>query len=154
MMGRTHQLIGATTAYTITAIADTRPIPTITTVLAAIAASRLPDTDLWLPGIRHRGPTHWIVTGIVVTTFVLFVAALFLPASAGYIAGGFAIGYGMHIVADACTLAGVPALAPFTGRDIHLLPTGMRVRTGGMFEGLVFALVALTGFVVLAIAYA
>jgi membrane-bound metal-dependent hydrolase YbcI (DUF457 family) len=43
---------------------------------------------------------------------------------------GITIACVMHSLADACTLSGAPLLGPFTKKDIHLMPEGMRTRTG------------------------
>jgi membrane-bound metal-dependent hydrolase YbcI (DUF457 family) len=97
---------------------------------AAWVGATLPDADLRLR-IRHRGITHSALACALVTW-----AAVAIGVS------GLAIGYVSHVVADACTPAGVRALAPFSRRAVHLLPKRARIRTGSVREllfGLAFA---------------
>jgi membrane-bound metal-dependent hydrolase YbcI (DUF457 family) len=97
---------------------------------AAWVGSTLPDADLALH-LRHRGITHSVAACLAVTWLAVLTGFL-----------GLAIGYVSHVVADACTPAGVRALAPFSRRPVHLLPKAARIRTGSLREllfGLVFA---------------
>lgn len=76
----------------------------------------------------HRGALHsllgWGIASLV-----------FLPLGlwSGNAALALSLGYGSHIVADACTKSGIPALYPHRGR-IHLLPRALRLTTGSLAE--------------------
>jgi len=61
---------------------------------------------------------------------------LFLPLGLFFSLGvplALSLGYGSHLVADACTKSGIPALYPHRGR-IHLLPRALRLTTGSLAE--------------------
>lgn len=113
----------------------------------ALATARLPDL-LEVGPVKHRGLTHWLITAgalIVGTAYVLD----------GYQYGmaitvGLAVGYLSHLVADGCTLQGVAFLWPVWRDDLHLLPQGLRVRTGSLTDTLAATVVLLA--VVLAVA--
>jgi membrane-bound metal-dependent hydrolase YbcI (DUF457 family) len=120
-------------------------------VAISYALSRLPD-QTEVARIDHRKITHWAVSAVALLVGVWFglreagvdwdvVSAVVLFAGIG-IAG--------HLLADMLTLAGVPLLGPFWRRDLHLLPRGLRVRTGGIADALVM-LAANAGTVWLAI---
>lgn len=79
MMGRTHQLIGATTAYSITAIADTRPIPTVITVAVGWFASPLPDKDFLIRRGQLWVRRYQITLGVLLLAAAGFLATLFPP---------------------------------------------------------------------------
>jgi membrane-bound metal-dependent hydrolase YbcI (DUF457 family) len=68
-------------------------------------------------------------------------------ATAGAV--GALIGYGLHLVADACTPHGVPVFAPFYREGIHLLPRALRITTGSRRELVIVAFLA-AGALVLA----
>ena len=76
--------------------------------------------------LGHRGFLHWPVVGIALIYFGL---ALDLKPLLW-----FGIGYLIHILADACTVGGVPLLAPIYTRPIRWSP----IRTGSILES-VFA---------------
>lgn len=136
------------------------PVGTALCLGAAIVGALLPDLDaeqsslqselglggrlirgtLALLGVKHRGVLH---SGLAV--LVVSLMAVGLGRWLGYIDVGlaFALGYFSHVcLADAMTLSGVSLFWPQPGR-FHLLPPGLRVRTGGPAEGLVFLLVLL-----------
>lgn len=81
--------------------------------------------------VRHRGFFHWPILPIC-----MFVTAHWysLPLLLY-----FAIGYLSHILADACTVSGVPLLAPISKRSYRIA----RIRTGGFGEALFSVGVAL-----------
>jgi hypothetical protein len=68
---------------------------------------------------------------------------------------GVATGYGMHLVADACTKMGIPAAWPLRPRhlhyrgtsrpDIHLLPEPLRITTGEVPIPLLLVLAIIAG---------
>ena len=93
----------------------------------AVALSRLPDCDLRIPFLDHRGVTHTLAFLAVV------VAAL---GGAGYAVAGAVetsplrttglaavaavVGVDSHLLADTLTPAGVPLLWPLSGRRVSL----------------------------------
>jgi membrane-bound metal-dependent hydrolase YbcI (DUF457 family) len=101
---------------------DAGTAETVALAAAAWAGSTLPDADLALR-LRHRGITHSVAACLAVT---------WLAVATGFL--GLAIGYVAHVVADACTPAGVRALAPVSRRPVHLLPRRARIPTGSLRE--------------------
>jgi len=84
--------------------------------------------------LGHRGLLHSLLgwgTAAVVLGVPLFLVAGPLPALA------LTLGYGSHVLLDACTKYGVPLLYPRPGRW-HALPLRFRVTTGSEDEDLVF----------------
>ena len=94
------------------------------------AVLRLPMT-IFAAFTTHRGATHWLLSGAVVTIVVAGAARALWPPLALPIAIGAGCGYAAHLLADACTPHGAPLLGPFSGRCVHLLPPRMRLVTGG-----------------------
>ena len=92
--------------------------------VGSVALSRIPDYDLRVPFLEHRGVTHTL-------PFLVAVAALL--GAVGYRAAGAVgtdpartaglgvvvalVAVGSHLLADALTPAGVPLLWPLSGRD-------------------------------------
>ena len=86
-----------------------------------------------LPG-GHRGWTHAPPLAIAVTAGSLALAPYLLPNLRG-VGAAFAAGYLSHLAADALTIRGIPLWWPGASkRTLHLLPRGLRVRTGGSGE--------------------
>lgn len=100
---------------------------------------------------KHRGWTHWLLTGFLVA----LVPALFLrhvdPALAADVFRGLCIGYWHgHLFADGSTIHGDPFFGPFDRtpkkqtadgrkkggnvRNRHLLPKGYRFNTNGVSD--------------------
>jgi len=92
--------------------------------VGSVALSRIPDYDLRVPFLEHRGVTHTLL-------FLVAVAAL-LGAVGHQSAGAFGtdpirtaglgvvvalVAVGSHLLADALTPAGVPLLWPLSGRS-------------------------------------
>lgn len=132
MMGRTHVAIG--TCVGMSACALTMPAFEESAILigTAIASSKLPD-QLEVFGLSHRGPTHWLLTALILIAAVATSVGL-QTELAPYLApivGGFTIGYVMHILADCCTISGVRLLGPFSRRACWLVPRRLRAVTGG-----------------------
>ncbi|MXV61620.1 metal-dependent hydrolase [Natronorubrum sp. JWXQ-INN-674] len=81
----------------------------------AVALSMIPDWDMKIPGIKHRGITHTIHFAVFVSALVGlggFVLGVQSTLAAGLVLGGFAfavstVSLGSHIAADALTPAGV-----------------------------------------------
>jgi membrane-bound metal-dependent hydrolase YbcI (DUF457 family) len=95
---------------------------------------------LSLLGVKHRGVLH---SGLAILG--VFTAAGGMGWWLGYADVGlaFGLGYLSHVaVADALTISGVPLFWPLKS-SYHLLPQGLRLRTGGPVEGLIFLLVTL-----------
>ncbi len=92
-------------------------------LVGTVALSMLPDVDMRIPFVAHRGVTHTLLF-VAVTAAALaaagrtFADAMGLePAVAaplGAIVGVTAVG--SHLLADALTPAGIPALWPLTDR--------------------------------------
>ena len=100
--------------------------------------ARVPLRTLTL--LPHRGVTHSLTAGVLATLLAGALASLIEASLAPAIAAGLAIGYGTHLVADACTPSGVPAWAPFSRRRRWVLPARIRIRTGSASEYLLLAL--------------
>jgi len=56
-----------------TAILSRKYTPTKLNVILIWIFSVLPDFDILIPGIFHRGPTHSIITGLVVSSILLLL---------------------------------------------------------------------------------
>jgi inner membrane protein len=99
------------------------------TVGAGIAPFALPSLVLHRT-LGHRGMLHSLI-GLVLTALLLGVPLLhwldWQPALA------LLLGFGSHLLLDACTKAGVPLLWPDRTRR-HLLPARLRFTTGSAAE--------------------
>jgi inner membrane protein len=91
----------------------------------------LPDLDMRVPFVKHRGPTHtvWFALGIGVVVGLLgfllgssdgLLAALGL-GTYGVVVGGLAVG--AHLLADALTPMGIRPLEPVDDREYCLAVT-------------------------------
>lgn len=136
MTGPTHVLLGTSTAFAAAEAAHLGATGHALLVGGAFLTSKLPDADMNLPGIRHRGPTHTLIALALVGVLVAVAASLLVPEMAAAIAAGALVGYGAHLLADACTPHGVPLFAPLYAPDVHLLPRRCRIRTGSGAESL------------------
>ena len=96
------------------------------------ALARLPLRTLGLFG--HRGITHSLLAVALAAAALGALASLVAPSVAGAVAVGCAVGYGAHVLADACTPGGVPLFAPLSGRRRWLLPRWARIPTGSLRE--------------------
>lgn len=90
--------------------------------------STLPDLDMRIPFLDHRGPTHTVWFAVAVGGLGGLVGA-FLGASSGVLAAaglavlGFSVGLLTvlsHVAADAVTPAGVRPLAPYRSTHVTL----------------------------------
>lgn len=88
--------------------------------IAVVGLAMLPDVDMQVPFVPHRGPTHTVWFGVVVAG-VGAVAGLMVGLEDGLLAAvttavfGLLVGavtVGAHLVADALTPMGVQPLAP------------------------------------------
>ena len=170
MLGHTHALFGITTLAVVQALSAGRliqehviygvPAGVALCAGAAIFGALLPDLDaddstiqrelgslgllarlgLQLLAVKHRGVLHSGLATVIVT-----VLAVGLGWYGGYPDVGLALGlgYASHVIlADAMTRSGVPLWWP-ARQKFHVLPKGLRIRTGGPIEYLLFGLVAL-----------
>lgn len=89
--------------------------------------------------LGHRGLLHsllgWGIAALVVGLPTFLVAGL--PPALALI-----LGYGSHVLLDACTKHGVPLLYP-RQRKWHALPPALRITTGSAVEDLFFLPLAL-----------
>ena len=102
----------------------------IDSVLFAISIASFPIlTAIFLP---HRGPTHSVLLWLLalLATLLLVPYGLVWALSVGLFAGILVGG----IMPDAATHSGVPAFWPLYKERVHILPSGWRVKTGGLIE--------------------
>jgi len=104
---------------------------------------RLPMT-IFASLAQHRGATHWLLSGAVVTIVLAGAARALWPPLALPVAIGTGCGYCAHLLADACTPHGAPLLGPISACRVHLLPPRMRLVTGGAGDLLVLVAATLT----------
>lgn len=112
-------------------LARGRPIDAALVGIGIVGLSRLPDYDLQVPLLSHRGPTHTLLFALVVAG-ALAGAAWFLARGSGAwtrldLAGlGATVGLlsvGSHLAADWLTPAGIPLLWPVSSRRYSLSVT-------------------------------
>ncbi len=85
----------------------------LTAGVVAVAGAMLPDYDLRVPGLSHRGITHTVWFAGLVTIVAGALGALIAGAAIGVGAAlGGAVAVGSHVAADALTPAGVEPFAP------------------------------------------
>ncbi len=104
---------------------------------------RLPMT-IFAAVAQHRGATHWLLSGAVVTVVLAGAAGALWPPLRLPVFIGVGCGYGAHLLADACTPHGAPLLGPISAHRVHLLPPRMRLVTGGAGDLLVLIVATLT----------
>ncbi|WP_435194439.1 metal-dependent hydrolase [Natronomonas sp. EA1] len=128
------------------------PVVAVVVGAGAVWLARLPDIDLRLPFISHRGPTHTLL-------FLALVAGAL--GGVGWLAGvrgglgnetlyatlGVAIalfGVGSHLVADMLTPAGVPLFWPLSSRTYswRVARASNRIANWGLLALGVFATIA------------
>jgi membrane-bound metal-dependent hydrolase YbcI (DUF457 family) len=98
--------------------------------------------------LAHRGLTHSVLACVVAGVVCGALVSLVAPGLAVAAGGGLALGYGAHVVADACTPGGVALWAPLSRRRRWLLPAVARIPTGSLREYvLAAALVAAAAWV-------
>jgi len=94
----------------------------------AVGGAMIPDLDMRIPGIQHRGITHTVWFALV-AGIVLGAAGVALGSSSGALvaiglgAFGFLVGVltiGAHLLADALTPMGIRPLEPVDDREITL----------------------------------
>jgi Predicted membrane-bound metal-dependent hydrolase (DUF457). len=130
-------------------------------IAAAALGSLLPDLDaaeskikhLQIGGIKpfllpsqlihrqtgHRSLLHSLMALVYVALFGIVITTCLGPMTAL----ALWLGYAAHLIADACTRAGIPLLYPRMKR-FHLLPKRLRVVTGSLAEDVIFALLSMS----------
>lgn len=115
-----------------------------------LALTQLPDADLAIPLVAHRGPTHSLAFAAFVGG-VVWAGVLAAPASVqsretvAVGAGGLAaFAVLAHLLADALTPRGVPLLWPVTSSrfSLDVTPAGSVFWNGGLLIVGAFANVA------------
>jgi inner membrane protein len=143
-----------------------QPFVAVASVITMLALTRIPDWDMWLPGVSHRGITHTIVFtifigGLMAVTFpaLLYVfrspLMSYLPvtlepatyvsaAGLGFLTGALAIL--AHLAADIITPRGIHPFLPHdsTRYTLDLVPA--RSPSGN-------ALLQLVGLVCIVVAF-
>lgn len=91
--------------------------------VGSVALARLPDYDLQVPFLEHRGATHTLAFLVLVAATLGWVGHLFAgefgtaptrTTALGVVVAGVAVG--SHLLTDALTPSGVPLLWPLTRR--------------------------------------
>ncbi len=78
--------------------------------------------------IPHRGPTHWLVTNLLLTALVGAGALLTGHKATSPAVLAFGLGYLSHLVSDGLTHWGNTYFGPFWNKRFHLLPKPLRFR--------------------------
>jgi membrane-bound metal-dependent hydrolase YbcI (DUF457 family) len=160
LMGKTHTLIGGTSAVVACRLFGVQNASAVVFVGTAVIGSVLPDADdadatihqptalekryELLGGLGfiarlplrlcvllpHRGPTHWPPT----CAGLVYALEQFV---AWVVAAGMGLGYALHLAADGCTKDGIPL---WPGQRLWLLPRVLRIRTGKKAEGVLVLL--------------
>jgi membrane-bound metal-dependent hydrolase YbcI (DUF457 family) len=99
----------------------------------------------------HRAATHSAIACVAVAGGVALALAPLGLAVAPIVAGAMGLGYAAHVLADACTPAGVRLWWPLSRGRVWLLPSGCRIATGSLGE-LLIAVCVLALVVVLVVA--
>lgn len=113
---------------------------------AAVLGATAPDWLEWLFALSGRAVKHRTVTHVTIYWIFAVILLLILPKD-GFLLHlfGFAVGGLSHVLADACTVSGVPFF-PWSTRRFHLF--GGRLRTGQPAEVIFSALVLVCGVVI------
>lgn len=165
-----HLSIGLAATLGVCAVASASPVFAAGAGLASLVGSRAPDWDIklerwrrnlaraWVVGrpfrgfhVPHRGWTHYLVSACVWTALCALGAFLAWSAATLPVLTGIGCGYLAHLLADGCTIRGVPYLGPWDRRCRNLLgPRASRRMShgGGDLVG-VFAVLCALVFVAL-----
>ncbi|GDX40758.1 hypothetical protein LBMAG21_10500 [Armatimonadota bacterium] len=159
MLSRTHILIGVSTLWGLAVIPDALTRDNVA-LLAGVATfgALLPDLDaveskiksLSIKGVRPFAPFAdmanqvWGHRGFLHSPLALGLLGLVLIPSIWWldwqVPFALWLGYGSHLMADACTRTGIPG-SPFTKR-LFLLPKRWRILTGSSAEEMLFPFLA------------
>lgn len=151
MKRSTHLALGAAAVAPLAL--TTEPILAASCVWFGLAGSVMPD---WLDfrsefrqplRLKHRGVSHSILTLLVCTGATWLLATLLLQRVLTWFEPGpgpsevsetvalsLAIGFASHLLADACTPAGISPFLPLSASRWWLLPRRLRGRTGGPLD--------------------
>lgn len=162
MMWRTHALIGVTSLWALAPLPDVITHDTLGPLCALAAlGALLPDLDaveskaksLRIGQIRPLAPLSaiafrtWGHRTLLHSPLGFLIAGIcFLPVGVGWGIGPFLalwLGYGSHLLADACTKTGIPSWPNHVNRRFHLLPPRFRFTTGTHAEDMLFPILAL-----------
>jgi membrane-bound metal-dependent hydrolase YbcI (DUF457 family) len=168
----THQIAGVGLAAVAAAALDVEATGAAVLVGAAWLGSMLPDADLagarvyrrtrlerrvvlarlagslarlplrLLTVLRHRGVTHSLLACVAAALLCGAAVSLVAPGVAVAAGAGLALGYGAHLIADACTPSGIALWAPLSRKRRWLLPRAARIPTGSLREYAVAAALA------------
>lgn len=116
----------------------------VLTGAAMLALSIVPDLDLSVPGLSHRGATHSLAFALVagaccgaLASRVVPALGVAVPPDVSASAYGFLLGFGSilaHLAADVITPMGVPFLWPAGRRwSLHVTPSRDPVWNGSLF---------------------
>jgi inner membrane protein len=92
--------------------------------VGSVALARIPDYDIWIPFVKHRGITHTLLFLIAVAVVLGAMGHTFAPrfgtdpvrtAGLGVIVATVAVG--SHLLADLLTPAGAPLLWPISSES-------------------------------------
>lgn len=156
----THALIGINTLWLFELMPRDMTLTNIGFITAVtVMGALLPDLDaaeskikhlslfgvkpLFLPAqvlhqvLGHRGVLHSLLGLAVVSV----LAMALIPLVGTLLSFALALGYFSHLLADACTKAGIAWFYPMR-RRYHLLPKAFRLTTGSQVEDLVFVVAA------------
>jgi inner membrane protein len=112
------------------------PVSRLTSLNVSFSLSMLPDLDMKLPGVKHRGITHtvWfavvagLACGLVGLALAPVLAPLLVPGAGPtgrLVVAGFLAYVGVHsvlthLLADVLTPMGIEPFAPLDGRNYSL----------------------------------
>ena len=135
-------------------LAGTDPTLALVGGAGVLVLSTVPDYDLRIPFLTHRGITHTLLFTVVVAALAGAVGwqlgtGTYTPLggpveSAGFAAGVAALGLGSHILGDVLTPAGVAVFWPLSSHEytVGLTRADNRIANWGLFGVGVFAATA------------
>lgn len=145
MKRTTHILLGAAVAMPIAA--SLSPAVAIGAVWLGMVGGGYPDwIDLrsdFKARLKHRGVSHSILLGVVLMAGVFlmlqittsqFPAIALAESEIRAMTLTFALGFLSHLLADACTYAGVRPLLPFSNEQWWILPKPLRGKSSGAID--------------------
>lgn len=101
--------------------------------------------------VKHRGITHTLLAFILYSMCAVVLFKYYQDMRIIWAAAAFIIGNIVHVMGDMMTLGGVSILGPFSEKKLHLLPKGLRLKTGGLVER--FMVLPLFSIVVVYVSY-